>query len=333
MQTSFRCYYVERNAAGQIKAEVKQLLTEALPTGEVVIAVEYSSVNYKDGLAATGHPGVAKELPHIPGVDAVGVVVESKVEQFQVGDSVLVTGYQLGAPAWGGWSERISVPAAWVVPLPLGLSKLEAMAFGTAGFTAARSVMMLKRHGITPDLGPVVVTGATGGVGSLGVRILTHLGYEVIAVTGKPEFAEKLQSWGACEICPREAVDDPSGKPLLQSKFAGAIDTVGGNLLTTLLKSTQQGACVTACGLVAGTDLAMTVYPFILRGVALVGIDSALTPYPERLKIWEHLAGDWKVKNLMEQTEQIGLEQLTEYVEKILAGTIAGRTIVQIGSK
>lgn len=306
------------------------LRREESAEGEVTIAVHYSSLNYKDALACTGHKGVVKSLPHIPGIDAAGVVVDGADSKWNTGDEVLVTGYDLGQGRWGGWSQCISVPSDWIVPKPQKLTLRETMIFGTAGFTAAQSLLALRRNDVLPECGEVVVTGATGGVGSLSVRILAKLGYEVVAVTGKPEHQEGLLAAGASRVISRQEIIDDSTRPLLSSRWAGAIDTVGGSVLTSLLRSTKYGGCVTACGLVAGANLDMTVYPFLLRGVSLCGIASADCPYEKRLQVWELLSNTWKPEPIDEMLSVVTLDELPSKVEDILGGRIAGRTIVDL---
>ncbi|MEO8269137.1 MAG: YhdH/YhfP family quinone oxidoreductase [Aureliella sp.] len=339
---NFRAILVDQNDSSESPApqsksneftthsSVVTLSSDRLPEGDVTVQVAYSSLNYKDALAYQGHRGVVKSLPHIPGIDAAGSVINSSSEQHQVGDQVLVTGYDLGQGHWGGWSELIRVPAAWIVPLPKSLTPREAMIYGTAGFTAAQSVMALQRNEVSPDLGEVVVTGATGGVGSLAVRLLSHLGYEVVAVTGKAEQHAALLACGAKRVVGRAEIVDKSTRPLLSATWAGAIDTVGGPILQSLLRSTGYGGCVTACGLVAGADLSMTVYPFLLRGVSLCGIASADCPMAKRRQIWELLAGNWKPNNLDRLVVEVSLEQLPDQVERILAGQIVGRVVVKL---
>lgn len=301
-------------------------------SGEVTIEVAYSSLNYKDAMAYQAHRGVVKQLPHIPGIDAAGTVVESQSSDYRVGDQVVVTGNDLGQGAWGGWSQLIRVPAEWIVALPENLTLRQAMIYGTAGFTAAQSVMALQRNEVAPAAGEIVVTGASGGVGSLAVRILAHLGYDVVAVTGKPEQHASLLACGAKRVLDRSAVADDSKRPLLSATWAGAIDTVGGPVLQSLLRATKYGGCVTACGLVAGAELSMTVYPFLLRGVTLCGIASADCPLAKRKEIWQLLAGPWKPANLESMVSEVGLEQLPEQVERILAGQNVGRVLVRPSS-
>ncbi len=326
---NFSCLMVRRDDDGKVTCGVELLSTEQLPAGDVLIEVACSSLNYKDALACQGHPGVVRNFPHVPGIDAAGHVVESTSADFKQGDEVLVTGYDLGSAHWGGYSQFVRVPAEWVVSLPKGLSLDQAMTYGTAGFTAVQSVAALQHAGIEPGAGEIVVTGATGGVGSLSIGILAKLGYQVAAVTGKPEQESMLRQLGAQRILAREEVDDPSKKPLLRDRWAGAIDTVGGNILSTLLRSTDHRGCVAACGLVAGIELPLTVYPFILRGVSLVGIDSAQCPREERLAIWDRLAGVWQIEGLEKMTRSITLAEVPRMAEAMLAGETFGRILVR----
>jgi putative YhdH/YhfP family quinone oxidoreductase len=331
--TPFPCYLVRRNEDGNISSRVEAITQDQLPEGDVVIHVAYSSLNYKDSLACQGHPGVVRTFPHVPGIDCAGVVVESAASMFRPGDEVLVTGYELGAGHWGGFAEFVRVPADWIVKLPADLTARDAMGYGTAGFTAAQCVTAIVERGITPDRGPIVVTGATGGVGSLAVAILAKLGYQVEAVSGKREQEDWLRRLGAKKILGRGDVIDKSDRPLLASRWAAAVDTVGGQPLATILRSIEHRGCVAACGLVAGAELQLTVYPFILRGVTLAGIDSAKCPRPERLEIWQKLAGPWRVERLGDIVSEITLDKLPDRVQKILSGQLVGRTIVAPRSK
>ena len=330
----FPCLIVRKDADGSISATVESIGRrelfggETLPTGEVVIQVAYSSLNYKDALAARGHPGVVESFPHVPGIDCAGTVVESASSQYRTGDKVLVTGYEMGAGRWGGFATYVRVPADWVVPLPADLSVREAMIYGTAGFTAAQCVTAIVEHGITPEAGEIVVTGATGGVGSIAAAILAKLGYQVVAVTGKADRHDWLRELGAAKVLDREVVSDASDQPLLKSRWAAAVDTVGGQTLTTLVRSLAHRGCVAACGLVGGTELPLSIYPFILRGVTLAGIDSAKCPRPERLEIWQKLAGPWRVERLDQLADEATFDELPQRVEQILAGQIVGRTLV-----
>ncbi len=329
MNDNLQCLMVQRDEVGGVSVGVETIAVADLPPGDVLISVAYSSLNYKDALACQAHPGVVRKLPHVPGIDAAGEVVESAVVGFQPGDKVLVTGYELGTSHWGGYAEYIRVPSDWVVAMPAGLSVETAMAFGTAGFTAAQCVAALQHHGIQPGDGEVVVTGASGGVGSLSIAILAKLGYQVAAVTGKPEQASLLRELGASQILSREDASDDSEKPLLPARWIGAIDTVGGNTLGTLLRSMKHRGCVAACGLAAGHDLPLTVYPFILRGVTLAGIDSAQCPRDSRLQIWQRLATDWQIDGLENLTRKIALADVPREAEAMLAGKTFGRTLVQ----
>lgn len=330
MPADFTCFLVEKDAAGKLHRAVTRRPLTDLPAGEVLIRVRYSSLNYKDALAAEAHPGVVRKLPHVPGIDAAGVVEESSSALCKVGDEVLVTSYDLGAARWGGWGDYIRVPAEWIVPRPSGLTLRESMILGTAGFTAAQCVLAIQTNGVTPDAGEIVVTGATGGVGCLAVMLLRQLGYSVAAVTGKPELEPRLKTWGAARILGREEVVDATDRPLLNSKWAGAVDTVGGSTLATLLRGTKEYGVVSACGLVGGTDLPLTVYPFILRGVILAGISSQNLPPVRRFDLWQKLATAWKPQHLEDVVTEIGLDQAEENVQKILKGEVVGRTIVRL---
>lgn len=331
-QSSWRCLWVQpgdRRTSLRIGTVTSEALAEQVPDkSSVTIDVRWSSLNYKDALAASGHPGVVKRLPHIPGIDAAGAVVQSESPQFNAGDNVLVTGYDLGQGHWGGWCQRICVPADWVVPLPVALSTREAMILGTAGFTAAQCVMALQVQDVMPGTGQVVVTGASGGVGSLAVRLLLRLGYRVVAVTGKPDWHERLAQWGVQQVLDRSEMADQPDRPLLAARWAGAIDTVGGPLVQRLIKETRYGGCVATCGLVAGADLQLSLYPFLLRGVSLCGVASADCPRQRRLRIWELLAEAWKPADLQQAVREVGLEDLPAAVDSILGGEVAGRVIV-----
>lgn len=323
---AFPAYVVrsDRSPAGQLE----RLALEELPGGDVLIEVDYSSLNYKDALASQGHPGVVRQLPHIPGIDCAGRVLKSDDDRCAAGTPVLVTGYGLGSEAWGGYSGLVRVPAEWVVSLPSGLSPKQAMTFGTAGFTAAQSVDALLRHGLSPDSGPLLVTGATGGVGGIAVAILAKLGFEVVAMTGKQAWHEPLMQLGASRVIGRDDLAD-DGRPMLSADWAGGVDTVGGDTLAKLIRSTNHRGCVACCGLVAGVDLPLTVYPFILRGVTLAGIDSAKCPREPRLRMWENLAGPWKVELPEAWIRVVTLDGLQERIDAMLAGDNAGRVLVQ----
>lgn len=326
----FTCFLVENDEAGKLRQSLARRTVADLPPGEVLIRVRYSSLNYKDALAARATRGIVRRLPHVPGIDAAGEVAESTDSRFQVGQQVLVTGYEFGAGEWGGWSQFARVPADWVVPLPEGLSPFECMALGTAGFTAAQCAHAIQLNAVAPEAGEVVVTGATGGVGCLAVLLLARLGYQVVAVTGKRDQEGQLRQWGASRVVGREEVHDESDKPLLTGRWAAAVDTVGGKTLSTLVRSTHNYGVVAACGLVGGTELPLTVHPFILRGVTLAGIGSAALPYGRRIEIWRKLSQEWRIAGLERVANRIGLEQVGEYVERILRGEIVGRTVVEL---
>ncbi len=327
---TFRCYLVTKDSDGRVSGEFAERRLDELPEGDVLIRVEYSSLNYKDALGAKGHPGVNRAFPHIPGVDAAGTVAQSGVYEFVEGDPVLVTGFDMGSNRWGGYAEYVRVPQDWVVPLPRDLTLRQSMMLGTAGLTAGFCVDALIKHDVKPESGDVVVTGASGGVGSFAVAILAKLGYHVVAVTGKPTAHEYLESLGAAEIAGREAVNDPSAKPLLARRWAGAVDTVGGNALSTILRSMHLGGCVAACGNAAGFELPITVYPFILRGVTLAGIDAAWCPIPIRHETWQRLAGEWKPDCLDRIARFIDFCELPPQFDEILAGRLTGRLVVTI---
>ena len=324
----FACLVVRQEDGCKVIAAVEELSVAELPPGDVLIRVAFSSLNYKDALACQAHRGVVRRLPHIPGIDAAGVVVESSSPAFQPGNEVLVTGYDLGTTHWGGFAEYVRVPAGWVVAIPAGMTAQMAMTYGTAGFTAAQCVAAIEHHGIGPDAGDVVVTGASGGVGSLAIAMLAKLGYQVTAISGKPEQTDWLKQLGASQVMPREVVDDDSEKPLLPARWIAGVDTVGGNALATLLRSLEHRGCVAACGLASGYDLQLTVYPFILRGVTLAGIDSAQCPRDSRLQIWQRLATDLRIENLEKLTHIIKLAEVPNQAEAMLAGKTFGRTLV-----
>lgn len=324
----FTAYWVSHDGTTP-RGELATRRLDELPAGEVLIAVAYSSLNYKDALSATGHVGVTRRFPHIPGIDAAGTVVTSEHAEFKPGDEVIVTGFDLGMNTWGGFAEYIRVPAAWVVPLPAGLSLREAMILGTAGLTAALCVDALQRNDVDARVTPILVTGSTGGVGCLAVALLAHLGFEVTAATGKPATAF-LHELGARNVIAREQLRDDRGRPLLPARFAAAVDTVGGDTLAAVVKSLRYGGSVAACGLVGGADLAMTVYPFILRGVNLLGIDSAQCAPAKRREMWRRLAGAWKPPTLETVASEIGLAELPQKIRDILAGAVRGRVLVRV---
>lgn len=329
--TTFKALQVTETAKGQFPRHIVQRHIDELPAGEVLIKVAYAALNYKDALSATGNKGISRTYPHTPGVDAAGTVAESQSDQFQIGESVIVTGYDLGMNTSGGFAEYIRVPAEWVVKLPSNLTLKESMIYGTAGFTAAWSIYRLQNSGLQPDQGEVLVTGATGGVGCLGVALLAKLGYRVVAGTGKPEAEAFLRKIGAKDIIGREQLQDTSKRALLKGRWAGVLDTVGGNILETAIRSCQYGGHVACCGLVAANELYLPIYPFILRGVSLLGIDSAARPMDMRLKLWDLMANDWKVDVLQDILIDTTLEELNAvYIDKILQGKIRGHVVVTL---
>lgn len=332
MGQAFRAFVARTGDAGT-RGGVEPLTREALPAGEVTIAVEYSSLNYKDALAATGQNKVAARYPHVPGIDCAGTVAESTDPVWTVGTRVLVTGYDFGALRWGGWSCYARVPAAWVVRIPDALSTFDAMAIGTAGFTAALGLEALARNGTVPDSGPVVVTGATGGVGCLAVDIFSSAGYRVVAVTGKADQHAWLRSLGAAEVLPREAVSlaaEPKPRPLMPARWAGALDSVGGATLEALVRGAQVGGNVALCGLVGGSDYRGTVLPYILRGVGLLGITSANTPMLVRERLWHRLATDLRPRHLVDVARTVSLDDLPAEIDRMLAGQAFGRVVVEV---
>ncbi|MBC2712217.1 MAG: YhdH/YhfP family quinone oxidoreductase [Desulfosarcina sp.] len=328
---TFNALVVDAGEGNSYVRQIKKRTVDDLPDGDVLIRVHYSSLNYKDALSATGNKGVTRNYPHTPGIDAAGLVAESKADAFAKGDQVLVTGYDLGMNTAGGFGQYVRVPAGWVVPLPDGLSLKESMIYGTAGFTAGMSILFLTER-INPEDGPVLVTGATGGVGSVSVAILAKLGYTVAAVTGKTSGEAFLKGLGAADIIGRSRAADTSGRPLLKAQWAGVVDTVGGEILTTAIKSTQPWGTVTCCGNVASPDLSLTVFPFILRGIRLIGIDSQNCPMGIRLKVWENLTGPWKIDGFKELSKEISLDGLSDNIDLILKGQQKGRVVVDLGA-
>jgi len=306
---------------------IKYLSTDDLPKGDVLIRVYYSSLNYKDTLSASGNRGVTKVYPHTPGIDAAGIVEYSESDEFKSGDKVIVTGYDLGMNIPGGFGQFIRVPAEWVVKLPDGLSMKESMIIGTAGFTAAISVLRLSEL-VKPEDGKIIVSGATGGVGSISLILLTKLGYKTVAITGKESEHPFLQNIGCNEIISRIEFQAPDHHPLLSARYAGAIDTVGGTVLENILKMLKPLGAVTTCGSVSSTQLNTTVFPFILRGNTLIGISAQNYPTKFRLSLWTKLANEWKPENLAELFTEIRLDDLENSIDLMIAGKLKGRTII-----
>lgn len=326
---TFKAMVVSEAADKTFHREITTRSIRDLPRGDVLIRVQYSSLNYKDALSASGNKGVTRIYPHTPGIDAAGVVAESLDDHIKPGEEVIVTSYDLGMNTAGGFGEYIRVPGAWVVKRPDALSLKEAMIYGTAGYTAGLSVAALTQF-VTPEQGDILVTGATGGVGSLAIAILAKIGYRVVGISGKTDAEEFLTRLGTKEIIRREDAADTSGKPVLKARWAGVIDTVGGAILATAIKSTHYNGAITCCGMVAGADIPINVFPFILRNVKLLGIDSQNTPLAQRIPIWEKLAGEWKPDCLADLATEIGLADLEEKIQSILKGNIKGRTVVNL---
>lgn len=326
---TFNAFWVTEESDGSFKNQIIQRSTDDLPQNGVLIKVSYSSLNYKDALSASGNKGVTRHYPHTPGIDAAGIVVESNAAEFQPGDQVIVTGYDLGMNTMGGFGEYINVPAEWVVPLPEGLSLEESMILGTAGFTASLAIHHLLHCNQKPENGPLLVTGASGGVGSISVAIAAKLGFEVIASSGKINEHQYLKKLGAKTTIGRTEVDDQSSRMLLRPQWAGAIDTVGGNTLATILKSLKTHGSVASCGNVSSPLLNTSVFPFILNGVNLLGVNSATTPMSIRIELWKNLASVWKPDFQFIKTEIVGLDKIHLSIDKILKGQIAGRVVLQ----
>lgn len=330
MSENFTALQVNRNEDKTFTRRIVQRNSDDLPAGELLVRVQYSSLNYKDALSASGHPGVTRNFPHTPGIDAAGQVVSCSDGRFQPGDQVIVTSYDLGMETDGGFGQLIRVPSAWAVALPDGLSLKQSMIFGTAGLTAALSVTALVDSGLTPDQGPVLVTGATGGVGSLAVTVLTRAGFQVTAATGKNSETDYLKCLGATNVISREEVTANSERPMLKPLWSGVVDCVGGTMLEAAIKACRYDGVVTCCGLVGSADLNLNVFPFILRGVRLIGIDSAECPMPRRLHAWQYLAENKDAKLLEQLSEEISLEGLEEKIQAMLKGQVKRRVVVRL---
>jgi putative YhdH/YhfP family quinone oxidoreductase len=330
MQDRFHAMVVEKNAAGEYTRQIKSRSIDELPEGELLVKVHYSSLNYKDALSALGLPGVTKSYPHTPGIDAAGEVVSCADGRFAAGESVIVTGYDLGMNCAGGFGQYIRVPSSWGVRLPEGLTLKESMIIGTAGLTAGLSLHSLSRAGVRPECGDILVTGATGGVGSMAVSILAKAGYGVVAVTGKSSRTDFLQGLGARQVISREELLRGAERPLLKELWAGVLDVVGGEMLAAAIKSTSYGGTVTCCGLAGSPELPLNVYPFILRAVSLIGIDSAQCPAPLREEVWQLLAAAWKPDRLLASAVEAPLSGLEEKFATMLRGELSGRTVINL---
>jgi putative YhdH/YhfP family quinone oxidoreductase len=328
MAADFRALEVEELPDGTFRRSLVTRSVDDLPPGDVLIRVLFSSLNYKDALSATGNKGVTRKYPHTPGIDAAGIVESSQSPDFGPGDAVVVIGYDLGMNTPGGYGEYIRVPANWVAKLPPQLNAYESMMLGTAGFTAAMAVEALQWHEVMSHHGEILVTGATGGVGSIAVALLAQLGYHVTAATGKLQETSFLQALGAKTVIHRDELVDAGGKVLLRERWAGVVDTVGGPILASALKAMRLGGCVAACGNVASPRLETTVFPFILRGVNLLGIDSANYPIERRRALWQRLAGEWRLEILENLAREVPLTQIDREIERILQGKLTGRVVV-----
>lgn len=331
MAAKFRAFVVNKTNEG-FTAGFQELTQADLPAGEVLVRVAYSSVNYKDGLASIPDGKIVRTYPFVPGIDLAGTVVESSDPNYKEGDEVLVTGYELGVSHYGGFSEYARVKSAWLVPLPKALTLKEAMTYGTAGFTAALSVHQLEHMGLKPANGPVLITGATGGVGSIAIGILKRRGYTVVASTGKESEHEYLRQLGADDIISRAVTSAESNRPLEREQWAGSVDAVGGSTLAYLIRTTKIGGSIAACGNTGGPNFSTTVFPFILRGVSLLGIDSVNCPMPLRRELWEHLASDYRPAALASIGHETPFDELPNALATILKGGMRGRAVISIGA-
>ena len=328
----FKALLVEEQIENEYVSNVVQRHLNDLPEGDVLIRVRYSSLNYKDALSASGNKGVTRNYPHTPGIDAAGEVVESSTSNFKAGDEVIVTGYDLGMNTSGGFGQYIRVPAQWVVQRPVNLSLKESMILGTAGFTAALCIEKLLQNGLNPANGEVLVSGATGGVGAVAVAILSKLGYAVVGSTGKSYGEQFLRDLGASRVVDRQQFSEESSRPLLKEDWAAAVDVVGGQTLVNILKSLKYGSSVACCGLVGSPSLPATVFPFILRGVNLLGIDSVNLPLETKARVWNLLAGDWKLDSLDSLCHEVGFDELSSSLQSVLSGQAVGRMVLNLDS-
>ena len=321
---NFKAFVTEETDEGFVSKVVERSL-EDLPEGDVLIKVLFSSLNYKDALSASGNKGVSRNYPHSPGIDAAGIVEESNSDEFSIGDEVIVTGYDLGMNTSGGFSEYIRVPKEWIIKKPDNLELEESMAYGTAGLTAGLCVRKILISGIKPDDGEVFVTGATGGVGIVAVMLLAKLGFDVVAITGKDTETDLLKSLGAKEVINRSEFEGEMKSPLAKPRWAGGVDAVGSDILSNLISASHQRAAIACCGMVGGVNLNTSIFPFILRGLSLLGIDSAETLIDVKKEIWNNFASDWKLEKINDQIKDVGLEELSSEIEKILNGKQVGR--------
>lgn len=329
----FKALVVSKDGeSGKTSAAVEEIDADRLPEGNVTVAVEYSTVNYKDGLCIGPGGGLVRQYPHVPGIDFAGTVEASEDDRYKPGDKVVLTGWRVGEVHWGGYAQKARVKADWLVPLPQGLDTRQAMAVGTAGFTAMLAVMALEDHGLKTGGGPVLVTGAAGGVGSVATAILAHLGHEVAGVTGRPETAEYLKSLGASQIVARDEINETVKRPLEAETWAGCVDAVGGAMLARVLGQMSYGGSVAAVGLAGGAGLPATVIPFLLRGVNLLGIDSVMQPYDNRVRAWNRIARDLPMDKLEAMVQPAGLSDLPQLGADILKGQVKGRVVVDVNA-
>jgi acrylyl-CoA reductase (NADPH) len=328
----FNAIHLTQDDDKTVTATVAELDETVLPDRAVEIDVEYSTINYKDGLAIMGRPGVVRTYPMVPGIDLAGTVSASSADGYQAGDKVVLNGWEVGESHWGGLSQKARLDAEWLVPLPDAFTTQQAMAIGTAGYTAMLCVLGLEEHGVTPDSGPVIVTGASGGVGSTAVAILAKLGYEVVASTGRPAEAGYLTDLGASEVIDRAELGEANPRPLQKTRWAGAVDAVGSHTLANVIAQTEAHGCVTACGLAQGPDLPSSVMPFILRGIVLVGVNSVYESFARRKQAWDRLAADLDAGKLASMTEVVGLSEAIGVAGQILDGQIRGRVVVDVNA-
>ena len=329
---SFRALVVNKPEEGPVTQEIKDLEISDLPEADVTVAVDYSTLNYKDGLCITASGGLVRKFPHVPGIDFAGTVEASESDQFTPGEKVVLTGWRVGEVWWGGYSQKARVKSEWLTPLPAGINTRQAMAVGTAGFTSMLAVMALENQGMTPSNGPVLVTGAAGGVGSVATAILANLGYEVAAVTGRPETADYLKDLGATTIVPREELAEAPTRPLDRETWAGCVDAVGGDMLARVLTQMKYGTSVAAVGLAGGAKLPATVVPFLLRGVNLLGIDSVMQPQGNRVVAWQRIARELPMEKLEAMISEAKLDDLPDLGPAILKGQVKGRVVVDVNA-
>jgi acrylyl-CoA reductase (NADPH) len=325
----FRAVVISQDENKQQSVAIEQLEESQLPEGDVVVDVHYSTLNYKDGLAITGKGRVVRSFPMIPGIDLVGKVSESTSDRYNEGDWVILNGFGVGEGHWGGLAQKARLNSQWLIPLPAGLDPKQAMAIGTAGYTAMLCILALEKNGVTPESGEILVTGANGGVGSFAITLLNRLGYQVVASTGRPEQAEYLTKLGAHEIIGRDTLSEP-GKPLQKERWAGVVDCVGSHTLANACASTRYNGVVTACGLAQGMDFPSSVAPFILRGVTLVGIDSVMRPITDRIEAWDRLSELLTADDFTDVTQEIGLNEVKAAADQLMAGSIRGRLLVDV---